>query len=501
MLSGLLVITHTFLQAQGLVINGGKVVVGNDSFLAITGNNANLVNNTAAGTDGSIDNNGTIVLHGNLNNNAANNVFINRNGIGEVLFSGSIGQSVLGPSLTRFEKFTVQNSAGLTLLHPVITDALVLTSGPLNLNTNTLTITNSSPSAVNRTGGYVVSERTDNLARIVWTIGATAGAHVFPFGTASGTYIPFVMDVTAGNLGNVSVATYSTDADNKPYPVTPNAVTNMTGRDGNDNSFNTVDRFWQIEKDGPSGTATLTFTASPAEIGTISMLQAQRWNAAQEIWEYPLPNQTNNAISATVPNVSAFSPWTLSGNSQPLPVTLLKFTAAINNSWVDVNWNTASEINNDFFTVEKTRDLVHYETVAIVKGAGNSNQMVQYAVQDKKPYSGISYYRLKQTDFNKKESYSQLVAVTTTESKTLDIIAYPNPTEGDINVSINGAEGKEFLVTLSDVLGRNFFRKKLQPDANTYTYQIVNNRLFMAGVYVLTVSGNGAFFSKKIIVR
>ncbi|WP_158267513.1 T9SS type A sorting domain-containing protein [Adhaeribacter arboris] len=487
-----------FLQAQGVVNNGGKIVVGTGSFLTITGTNANLINNTAFGTDGSIDNNGTITLQGNITNNAANNVFINPNGIGDVNFTGTVGQAITGSSLTRFEKFTVNNTAGLTLQQNVRTDVLTLTTGPLFLNSRTLTIGNNAPTAIARTNGYIISEQTNNSSRINWNISNSTGAHVFPFGTATGNYIPFVLNLTAGTIGNVAVATYATSVTNQPYPTTPNLVTNVNGWNGKDNSTNTVDRFWQIDKDGPSGTATLTFTASPQEVGQVTMLQAQRWNAARAIWELPLPGQSSTAYSATVPDVTAFSPWTLSGNNSPLPVQLLNFTATLNNSRVDLHWKTTSETESDFFTVEKTRNLKDYYRVAIVKAAGTS---ITYQAQDMQPFNGLSYYRLKQTDNNKNSTYSEIVAVNLIENSVFTVNVFPNPTEGEINIVIGGADDKEYSLLLTDLVGQRYYVSKVKTLSREDTFQINQNQYLAAGVYLLTVSGNGHSYSKKIMVR
>ena len=95
----------------------------------------------------------------------------------------------------------------------------------------------------------------------------------------------------------------------------------------------------------------------------------------------------------------------------PLPIQLLSFTAEKNKSTVDIKWNTASEINNDYFTVEKSKDAIHFSKLVIVPGSGNSNSEKNYAAKDNSPYNGISYYRLKQTDFDGKFEYSNIVAV------------------------------------------------------------------------------------------
>ncbi|PKR80526.1 hypothetical protein CW751_09125 [Brumimicrobium salinarum] len=93
---------------------------------------------------------------------------------------------------------------------------------------------------------------------------------------------------------------------------------------------------------------------------------------------------------------------------EPLPIELISFSAdesAFKNQ-VDLNWSTASEKNNDFFTLEKSTNGKDWELLKTLNGAGNSTHTLKYRWTDQSPYSGISYYRLKQTDFDGKFSYS-----------------------------------------------------------------------------------------------
>ncbi|MBK9423627.1 MAG: hypothetical protein IPN54_05800 [Bacteroidetes bacterium] len=84
----------------------------------------------------------------------------------------------------------------------------------------------------------------------------------------------------------------------------------------------------------------------------------------------------------------------------PLPVELLYFNAFKYNEQVKVEWVTATEINNDYYIVERSSDGTDFEMVEVVPGAGNSNFLINYFIFDKDPFSGKSYYRLKQVDFD-----------------------------------------------------------------------------------------------------
>ena len=83
----------------------------------------------------------------------------------------------------------------------------------------------------------------------------------------------------------------------------------------------------------------------------------------------------------------------------------------MNNNQVNLAWTTASETNNDYFTIQKSKDAQIFEDVFVVDGAGNSSTIINYFDIDKSPYTGISYYRLKQTDFDGHVSYSNIVPI------------------------------------------------------------------------------------------
>lgn len=118
-----------------------------------------------------------------------------------------------------------------------------------------------------------------------------------------------------------------------------------------------------------------------------------------------------------------------------LPIELVKFTAISAISSINLFWATASESNNDFFTIEKSTDAINYEIVATIDGAGNSNQIIDYNFIDNSPLQNTSYYRLKQTDFNGIFTYSESIKVDALVSKN-PISIYPNPFANNISISM-----------------------------------------------------------------
>jgi hypothetical protein len=93
------------------------------------------------------------------------------------------------------------------------------------------------------------------------------------------------------------------------------------------------------------------------------------------------------------------------GTVVSLPIELINFIPHVQDNWVNLKWQTASEINNDYFTIEKSKTASNWIIVTQVNGAGNSSNILSYSTTDQIPYNGISYYRLKQTDFNGQFEY------------------------------------------------------------------------------------------------
>jgi hypothetical protein len=120
-------------------------------------------------------------------------------------------------------------------------------------------------------------------------------------------------------------------------------------------------------------------------------------------------------------------------HSKVLPIELLSFTAEYYNQSIVLEWSTASEINNDFFTIERSINGMEWQEIYRVASAGNSSSLLVYSTTDKNPYMGVSYYRLKQTDFDGKFEYSE-IRRTNIENRNSTIEIYPNPTSDKITI-------------------------------------------------------------------
>jgi hypothetical protein len=379
---------------------------------------------------------------------------------------------------------------------------LILTNGELNLNSNHnsnvvgKTLHMLTNSIITRTSGYVRSETFDGSAGLSWMINST-GSYMVPFGRSSTEYIPFIYQPTAGNTGKATFATNRVAVDNTPLPPT---VTHVRDVSGVDNSPRTVDRFWRIIIPG-NVTANMTFTATSSEVGTIASPRAQLWEPVSQGWFPPGPTQSNpTATSTQIGGVTGLNNWwTLSQAGSPLPVELLSFEAAQAGASVLLDWSTASEINNDHFTVERSRDGVEFTDVLDVPGAGNSTSMINYSAYDTDPFNGVSYYRLRQTDFDGTQSWSIIRKVNL--SREMPVTVYPNPVFSNV-ISIAAASETERVqsVNVYDLTGKLI--QQLGQGSATDDLKVkeltLSNKM-TPGSYLLEITTNESVYREKII--
>lgn len=122
-------------------------------------------------------------------------------------------------------------------------------------------------------------------------------------------------------------------------------------------------------------------------------------------------------------------PWqNVPCNATILPVELVSTTATAGPEGVRVEWVTASETDNSHFTVERSMDALHFEPVGLVPGAGTSSQLHHYGMVDTSPYTGTSYYRVRQTDMDGSSQMGPIVAVKVDAPVVVRI--HPNPNAG-----------------------------------------------------------------------
>jgi len=171
--------------------------------------------------------------------------------------------------------------------------------------------------------------------------------------------------------------------------------------------------------------------------------------------------------------------------------------------WVEINWSTASETNNDFFSVERSSDGLNFEKLLEVKGVGDSDNITNYQASDERPLFGLSYYRLKQTDFDGQFEYSPVVSVFLEGKDEPRLTLYPNPSpNGQFNLEFFGvSELRQAFITLRAVVGGTFLEQEvmLEPDQKQISLNPKSD--LPPGIYIIHVSLGNRNFTRKVIVQ
>jgi len=330
-------------------------------------------------------------------------------------------------------------------------------------------------------------------------LGTESGEYIFPFGVSAAPdeYIPFKFDVKNPGVGggSISVATYGTANDNLPFPE---GVIDL----GKEEGANVVDRFWQIDLDGFSinPVADVIFTTTTAEAATFNTLRAQRYNSVESEWDTPIANQENPAPNIVkVPLVNSFSPWTLVEENKLLPVELKYFNAVLKPQGVILEWATAQEYNNDFFTIERATDLENFITIQTISGKGDSHKENLYKVVDLIQLGKVTYYRLKQTDFDGSSRYSKIVSVKTMNDGNFNSL-YPNPTDGRYILLKNVSADAHFSVPVHiyDLQGNHIYTSTKNFPNPSGAIALKFEQPLRPGVYFIRI---GEGFSQRFVVN
>lgn len=411
---------------------------------------------------------------------------------------GTSLQSISGPFVgnSGINKLIINNAAGVELLSDIeINSSLVFTKGLLNTTSTAML-------QLNYGASYSGEDNNRYVNGPMRKKGFSSSGFVFPIGK-NGIYAPAGLS----NLQNQSNLTvFSAEYFDFGHP---NAA------DVNEPLERVSSlEYWDISRLATSASGRVKLHWEDAQNSMITdptALRVAHFNGSS--WEdngYLGSYENGNIGWVMSEDVSSFSPFTFGAttdyNSNPLPVELLAFTASDKDDYVRLDWTTASEINNDFFTIERSSDMFSFDPLAIVSGSGNSNVLLSYQYDDREPLEGVSYYRLKQTDFDGSFKYSEVIKMqrSTILSEGLNMLVYPNPVaNGFINVSLSGLMVNEDVqVIIFDITGRQQYSGFLSADENGVIVNRIDlNNDMKKGVYILNISSRKGGFSQKLVIN
>ncbi|MBE9468675.1 MAG: T9SS type A sorting domain-containing protein [Bacteroidetes bacterium] len=496
-----------FKNDGSFVANSGDIIFKGNS--TVSGNGNIIIDNVT------IDNGETVTAcSGNVNITGDfinNGSFVNNNGA--ITFNGSSQQTILGDfdGANTLNDITINNAAGVILKtgNKVIDGVLTLTNGKL-YSGDLLTLGQNASTNVTVADGKVTSYIVGSLSKIIF--GDNNGEFFFPIGTNT-MYKPAGVSNVGGGL--------------KPWKV----IYNESPQENNIKTGEEIVRVsnlesWTIISSGTTANITLSwhqnFNGDLYVSNDLNSLRiAHLDNSSEWVSTGLLSSNTgtdtdfgtitsSNEISFDAKKSYTSGPeeFTLASTSaeeNPLPIDLLSFNAKCIGNSVNIEWATVSEINNDYFTIEKSDDAINFIPIENVEGAGNSSEKLNYKIIDNNPYEGINYYRLTQTDFDGIEKYYSIIPVNYNLLQNLDeanIVVSPNPIcNEDVSVIIDGFCPEEnIFVGLYDITGNIVWENRMKPiasDIANLLNPIIRN--LNKGLYFLVVSDKEKTEYVKII--
>jgi len=202
--------------------------------------------------------------------------------------------------------------------------------------------------------------------------------------------------------------------------------------------------------------------------------------------------------SGSVNNTSSFGGG-IDATITVLPITLLDFSAHKSGNDVTLLWSTSFELNNSYFSIERSADGKSFAAIGRVEGQGNSNLVTSYTYTDGHPLAGVGYYRLRQVDLDGKSSYSKILSLRSDAAVNI-VSLYPSPFHDNLNISINSPSDDKLVVLLMDQSGKIVRTHSLTATKGINSFSLNSGmQSLVPGMYYIKISGKTLNFSQKLL--
>ena len=493
--------TNNYSRGGNTFNNTTTIINSSSSLMRLSNNNGypdtfnadvNFIN--ISGGSLQIAYNNTNIFAGNISVNNSATLNLGR-GNGTALFSGSNAQSIndLGssPNLNIYRLEINKSANHVTLNMPVdVNRTITLNNGNLiTSSTNILTMYDNSTVGAVSNASYVEGPM----------IKRGNDAFTFPVGN-NGFYAPIAISAPSSTSAEF-LAQY--------FNVDPNTSGYNTNQKDLSLDHVSICEYWILNRVATTNNVNviLSWDSRSCGVTNLAELAVARWDGS--MWrDHGNGGTTGTTTSGTVVTsapVTNFSPFTLASvtANNPLPVELISFDAIINSAQVDLKWVTATEINNDYFVVEKSKDGENWEEVVWTDGAENSNYTMEYYEVDENPYEGISYYRLKQVDFDGNYTYSSVIPVNNEINTIKDISILPNPVNNGepFYIEVKGFENEKCLISITNLQGNAIYATHKIINNNNELIAIKLNDNIPSGTYLIIVSSNNGEITKRLVIK
>jgi Secretion system C-terminal sorting domain len=272
--------------------------------------------------------------------------------------------------------------------------------------------------------------------------------------------------------------------------------------------------YWNIERTfgASSVTVTLFWDAGSCGVDDLPAMRVAQWDGT--VWRDRGQGGTTGTpaagsvySSAAITTFPTPAPFTLasSNGNNPLPVELVSFEVKPENSKARLNWVTASEKDNDYFDIERSGDGINFMKIGQVKGSGNSNVTLNYMWYDLKPLQSLSYYRLKQVDFNGNFEYSRIQScVFNGKKEGNSFTLYPNPnSDHKVYIRFNSEqEEKKMSVDIFDLNGVKVYSNVIaELDNSSRNGLLKTPQDLPKGVYIVSLHNSDSIEKQLLVIN
>ncbi len=440
--------------------------------------NINVRGDLTINTDNTLDvtsaNNYTISLQGDLITNGTGGIDFRQN---TVTLNGLTQQTMsYGGNTMSIYNLVINNASGAQ----VADNISIVSSGNIDFQNGIITPQGSE--VITLQDGATVTSASD--ASFVDGVVEKVGNDPFTFPIGDGSFYRPITISAAGNSTDAFAAQY--------FATNPDGSFDTNAKEPSIDIVSTLE-YWQLAVTNGTPTVDVTLSwRSNSGVDDPSSLTIAHWNGF--LWEDYGNNGTTGDVTAgtiTANNISSFSPITLGSTdlNNPLPVELISFQATLEGNRVQLDWATASELNNDYFMVQRSDDDFEWYDLGTVKGAGTTVERQSYTFEDTRPSFGLSYYRLKQVDLNGQFEYSPVRTVDLFSKENVRL--FPNPVRNYLSIFATGTVSN---VTITDLQGVVLY-------FNSQLEEKIPMSAFKEGVYRITFDHNGSVINEKIVVH
>ena len=420
-----------------------------------------------------------------------------------VTFDGSSAQSIGGSSTTTFNNLTLNNASGLALgVNSFVEGTLTFTSGKFTVQGYTLTLGSTSANAT------VTGESSSNYF-VAYNNGGTIG-NLKQRVNANATY-----DFPIGDLTNYTPVTFTLNSNGGLASAEVNVYTDDgVNADFNTSTINTyITREWDVTQTGiTTPNYDISYVYPDGDItGTEAELLPVKYSS--NVWYSPTGSSfrddtkegtgsvTAGTNTLTWTGLSTFSKFSGAGDTDAvLPVDLLSLIAECNRDDVEITWVTASEINNDYFLLEKSDQSGVFDYLGEIAGNGTTTEMNEYSFTDYDYQNGTAYYRLTQYDFNGEKEVFDIVSVSCEQDQSdSKISTISNKDVGYINLQAEDlGENVFYGLRVFDAAGKQVYNREHYTESGRTDDKVsIYNQ--SSGIYIIQLNVEGKVLIDKVV--